>query len=180
NIRCASVSAPRIAVLPDTVLPFLREAVVAGGAQVVEPEEAEALVWAHPYDVDGLRAALGRGPGIRWVQLPWAGVERYAAAGIFDHEHTWTCAKRIYGEEVAEHALALGLAGMRAVHEFARARSWSSSRGRTLYDARVTVLGAGGITAAMVDLLEPFRADVTVVRRSDEPFRGASRTLSQT
>jgi phosphoglycerate dehydrogenase-like enzyme len=41
----------------------------------------------------------------------------------------------------------------------------------------VTLLGAGGITAALIDLLAPFRADVTVVRRSEEPVPGAARTV---
>jgi phosphoglycerate dehydrogenase-like enzyme len=157
---------------------FLRAAAEAGGAAVVDPEHANALVWGHPSDVDGLRSVLARGPGIRWVQLPWAGVERYAAAGIFDDGRMWTCAKAIYGEEVAEHALALGLAGMRAVAEFARARTWLTACGRTLYDARVTVLGAGGITAALTDLLRPFRAEVKVVRRSAQPFAGVARTVT--
>lgn len=37
---------PSIAVAPEGVRPFLAEAVVAGGARVVPPDEAEALVWA--------------------------------------------------------------------------------------------------------------------------------------
>ena len=36
----------------------------------------------------------------------------------------WSCAKRVYGEEVAETALDAGLVGLRAVPEFARARTW--------------------------------------------------------
>jgi phosphoglycerate dehydrogenase-like enzyme len=174
----AAAVTPRIAVLPEGSMSFLRDAVEAGGAAVVDPEKADALVWGHASDVDGLRSVLGRGPGIRWVQLPWAGVERYAAGGIFDHDRVWTCAKQIYGEEVAEHALALGLAGMRAVAEFARAKTWLSARGRSLYDARVTILGAGGIAAALIDLLAPFRAEVTVVRRSAQPVAGAARTVA--
>jgi phosphoglycerate dehydrogenase-like enzyme len=157
---------------------FLRDAAQAGGAEIVDPEKADALVWGHPFDVEGLQAVLARGPGIRWVQLPWAGVERYAAAGVFDRERVWTCAKRIYGEEVAEHALALALAGMRAVAEFARTRTWLTSRGRSLYDGRVTVLGAGGITDAFIDLIRPFRPEITIVRRSPAPVADAARTLT--
>jgi phosphoglycerate dehydrogenase-like enzyme len=41
----------------------------------------------------------------------------------------------------------------------------------------VTIVGAGGITVALMKLLEPFRAKVTVVRQRPEPLHGAVRTL---
>jgi len=39
-------------------------------------------------------------------------------------------------------------------------------------------LGGGGITIALLRLLEPFRAQVTVVRRRAEPVAGAVRTVT--
>lgn len=41
----------------------------------------------------------------------------------------------------------------------------------------MVVLGGGGITEALLALLAPFRARVTVVRRSPEPVAGAARTV---
>jgi phosphoglycerate dehydrogenase-like enzyme len=158
-------------------MPFLRDAVVAGGGQVVAPARAQALVWSDPREVDLLRTTLEQAPQISWVQLPWAGVEPFAEAGVFGDGRTWTCGKGVYAEEVAEHALALGLMGLRKVDEFARADSWSAPRGRSLFDGNVTILGAGGITVDLVRLLVPFRAEVTVVRRSGDDFPGAARTL---
>ena len=51
---------------------------------------------------------------MRWVQLPFAGVERVAEFGLLDHDRIWTCAKGSYAEPVAEHALLLTLAGLAA------------------------------------------------------------------
>jgi phosphoglycerate dehydrogenase-like enzyme len=115
------------------------------------------------------------------VQLPWAGVEEFAALGMFDDDGSgrrWTCGKGVYAEPVAEHALALALAGLRALPDRVRATTWGRHAGTSLYDAAVTILGAGGITECLVDLLRPMRTTVTVVRREgSRPFPGAARTV---
>ncbi|MEL7209476.1 MAG: D-isomer specific 2-hydroxyacid dehydrogenase family protein, partial [Actinomycetota bacterium] len=113
-------------------------------------------------------------PGIEDVQLPFAGVEAYGS--VLDTERVWTCAKRVYGETTAEHALTLILAGFRALGTFLPATTWLPNRGRNLLEAPVTIIGAGGIGEALIDLLEPFRCPVTVVRRSERPVKGAART----
>jgi phosphoglycerate dehydrogenase-like enzyme len=104
-------------------------------------------------------------------------VERVAAAGLLDDHRTWTCAKGSYAEPVAEHALALALAGLRDLDHRIRAETWGAGSGISLYDRSVTVLGGGGITGALLRLLAPFRVTATVVRRSSEPFPGADVTL---
>ncbi len=174
-------SPPRIAIAPDPAADWVGEAVVDGGGEVVALDLADALVWTAPRGADDLRGLLASAPGIRWVQLPWAGVEEFARLGVFDDDGSgrlWTCGKGVYAEPVAEHALALALAGMRSVPDRVRATSWGAQAGRSLYDGRVTILGAGGITEALVDLLRPMRTEVTIVRRdASKPFPGAARTL---
>lgn len=155
-----------------------RAAVIAGGGEVVDAAAAAALVWtAAGMDpvatATALRDTLDRFPRIRWVQLPWAGVEQYAAAGVLDHEHLWTCAKGVYGQPVAEHALTLTLACLRHVKEYSRAEHWTGQAGRTLVGARVTIFGAGGIARELMAFLAPFGCRVTVVRNRAEPFPGA-------
>jgi phosphoglycerate dehydrogenase-like enzyme len=113
------------------------------------------------------------------VQLPAAGVENAAGSGLFGDGRTWTSAKGTYGEPVAEHALALALAGLRHLPERITARTWGQPKGATLYDADVTVLGGGGIATSLLALLAPYRARVTVVRRRPDPLPGAARVLSQ-
>jgi phosphoglycerate dehydrogenase-like enzyme len=157
---------------------FAVEAVQAGGGVVVDvAEHPDALVWLNPGDVEGLAGALTTAPDVAWVQLPLAGVERIVEAGLFDDKRIWTCAKGSYAEPVAEHALALTLAGLRLLPTRVAARSWGKPAGTSLYGQRVTILGGGGITASLLQQLAPFRVESTVVRRQPEPVPGADRTV---
>lgn len=155
---------------------WLADAVVAGGGRVVGPAEATGMVWCETSEPDALRAVLDAHPAIEWVQLPFAGIEPYA--GVLDDRHVWTCAKRAYAAAVAEHALALMLAGLRGLWPYARASSWVADHGRNLYGAHVVVLGGGGIAEALLGLLEPFGCETTCVRRHPTPVPGADRTVT--
>jgi phosphoglycerate dehydrogenase-like enzyme len=139
--------------------------------------DASALMWLDARDLAGLRAALDATPAAGWVQLPFAGIERVAAAGLLDPARTWTCAKGAYAEPVAEHAMMLAMAGLRFLPERVAARSWGKAAGVSLYDQPVTILGGGGIAASLLSLLAPMRAQVTVVRRQAGDVPGAARTL---
>ena len=165
----------RVAVAPSRAAHVVAAVEQGGGSVVALTEEPEALVWMAPDDPAGLQEAVRSAPSLRWVQLPFAGVERFT--DVLDPSLTWTCAKGVYADPVAEHALALALAGLRSLPERARARSWGEQAAATLYDAEVVVLGAGGITTSLLRLLAPFRCTTTVVRRSGEPVPGATRTV---
>jgi len=168
----------RVAVGPAHAPEWLRDAVRDGGATVVQPGDAEAILWADPDDPAGLVAVLrAHGRNLEWVQLPWAGIEPYV--DVLDHDRTWTCGKGVYAEPVAELALTLTLAGLRALPEYLRTVPWSErgQHGTNLQGADVVVLGAGGITESFARLLAPFDAHLTVVRRRPEPFPGAQRTV---
>jgi len=121
-------------VLPEDRGRVLRPAVEQGGGVVVRAADAEGLVWAAQGDAAQLRAVLDANPGIRWVQLPWAGIEPFVE--VLDHDRVWTCGKGVYAEPVAEHALALALGGMRGIGRYARAGTWDAPYG-------VNLLGAG-------------------------------------
>jgi phosphoglycerate dehydrogenase-like enzyme len=173
------VPSPRVALAPTGDDVFV-DAVGEGGGVVVEVDEGpDALLWTTPGDWADLGPFLDAAPDAGWVQLPFAGVEGVAAAGLLTDDRTWTCAKGVYSEPVAEHALVLALAGLRSLGGYARARSWTGQSAETLFDAPVVVLGAGGITTSLLELLRPFRCHVTVVRRDGaRPLDGASRTVS--
>jgi phosphoglycerate dehydrogenase-like enzyme len=171
------VTKPAIAIGPFHRESTVRAVEAAGGEVVPTDENASALVWLEPADVDGLRKALAAAPAARWVQLPFAGIEPMAAAGLLDPGRTWTCAKGAYAEPVAEHALMLAMAGLRFLRERVTARSWGEAAGESLYDQPVTILGGGGIAASLISLLTPMRARVTVIRRQPGEVPGAARTL---
>jgi phosphoglycerate dehydrogenase-like enzyme len=171
------MSTPRIAVGPRPAS-FATDAVAAAGGSVVDiTDRPDALVWLDPMEVQGLADQMAVAPDVRWVQLPFAGVERILSFGLLDHERIWTCAKGSYAEPVAEHALMLALAGLRHLPVRVVARSWGTPAGTSLYDQPVTILGGGGITTKLLEQLAPFRAQTTVVRRQADPVPGATRTV---
>ena len=166
---------PKIAVAPAGERRWLADAVVAGGGVVVDPDQAQGVVWASTGGALDLRALLDTHPGIRWVQLPWAGIEPFVE--VLDDTHVWTCGKGVYAVPVAEHALMLALAGLRGLGTYARASSWSGPQGENLVGAAVTILGGGGITEELLPLLGPFGCRVTVVRRHPSPLDGAEEVV---
>lgn len=168
---------PRVAIGPGDPVPWLVEAVREGGGTLVDPAEADALVWTDPRDPAPLQATLAAHPHIRWVQLPWAGVEPFAQAGVFGDGRIWTCGKGVYAEPVAEHALAMALFGLRDLGVRAAATGWGRPSGRSLYDGRVTILGGGGIAESLLTLLAPMRVEATVLRRDPKPLAGRARVL---
>lgn len=163
-------AAPRIALAPEPGLSWLADAIVDGGGEIVPLADCEAIVWSDANDTEGLASALAQAPGARWVQLPWAGIEDFIP--MLDHEHVWTCGKGVYAEPVAELALTLGLAGLRGLNVYARASGWSGERGRNLIGARVTIVGGGGIAESLIELLQPFRCHITVVRSTVQHMEG--------
>ena len=172
------MNAPRIAVGPG-LAPWAAEAIRRGGGQAVPlDQDPEGLVWTDGGAMDALHSALATRPEITWVQLPQAGVERAFQAGVVDPQRRWTSAKGAFAQPVAEHALALILAGLRQLKVRSLARTWGQPAGETLFGQPVTILGAGGIATVLMRLLEPFGTPVTVVRQHPEPVPGAVRTVT--
>jgi phosphoglycerate dehydrogenase-like enzyme len=170
-----NTDAPRIHLGPSGGPDWLAAAVIAGGGELVGPDDAEGIVWADARAVDALRETLDDADHIRWVQLPFAGIENFVEH--LDHDRVWTCGKGVYAEPVAEMALALGIAGLRHVGAYAQATEWTGPRGRNLLDGNVTILGGGGITESLVRLLQPWHCDITVVRNRAEPMEGVDEVL---
>ncbi|OLT07762.1 hydroxyacid dehydrogenase [Pseudonocardia sp. CNS-004] len=151
--------------------PELVEAVrSAGGRLAASPAEASALVWygGGPAEFPALAH-----PGIRWVQLPNAGVEPWFEAGLVTSERVFTSAAGSYAPAVAEHTLALLLAAAKQLPTLARARTWTRPSPATLRGATVGIVGAGGIGRALIAMLAPLGADVLAVTRSGREVPGA-------
>ncbi|GAB06291.1 hydroxyacid dehydrogenase [Gordonia amarae] len=156
--------------------PQLVAAVEGAGGRVVPLDEARVLVW------------IGAGPkgfpelsdAVEWVALKTAGIEAYVAAGVIDDQRLWTNASGFYAEGVAEHALALLLAGLRQINTSVL-RHWDKepidTGVRTLRGATVAIVGAGGIGASLIPRLTAGGASVIAVNRSGRPVDGAKLTL---
>lgn len=172
---------PGIAVVPwadDGML----EAVAAGGGKIADAADADGLVWTDPRDPEALKQTLSSSTA-RWVQLPFAGIEAFAAAGAIDPTRTWTCAKGIYGPACAEQALALMLVAARRIHHHVRTRTWRSpglgSPERRLAGATVLVVGAGGIGRALIPMVDPLGARIWAINRSGSAVPGAELTATR-
>jgi phosphoglycerate dehydrogenase-like enzyme len=160
--------------------------VASAGGRLAEPAEADGLVWTDPGDPESLKRLLASSPA-RWIQLPFAGIESFFAAGVIESDRTWSCAKGIYGPATAEHALALILLAARRLHVHAAAKTWASearvgsgfgASERRLAGATVLIVGTGGIGRALVEMLDPLGPRIVGVNRSGRELAGAAATVT--
>lgn len=180
------IDGPRPTAGPIAILPFDHEGFAAavrdGGGEVGALDAStRGIVWLN-LDGDALGEVLAAHPAIEWVQLPMAGVERFAA--LFEAQGdrelpVWTSAKGSFAEPVAEHAVALTLAVLRGLPDKSRSTSWADPKtGISLYGRHVLIVGAGGIALEMMRLLAPFEVQITIVRRTSGDVPGARRTVA--
>jgi phosphoglycerate dehydrogenase-like enzyme len=166
---------PAIAVVPRGD-PEVLEAVEEGGGRLVEHGDAKGVMWTDPAHPEGLKELLESSPA-EWIQLPFAGIEKFVEADAIDPGRTWTCAKGIYGPTCAEHSLAFMLAAGRLFHKHIGATSWAGEENeRRLKTATVLIVGTGGIGKALASMLRPIGPRVLAVNRSGRPLEGAERT----
>jgi phosphoglycerate dehydrogenase-like enzyme len=172
----SDVTTPKIYLTPESPSEVFDAAKAAGAELVDSPASAEAFVW-FGQPPSALAEVLH--DGVRWVQVPSAGVESWISSGLLSRDGVvFTSATGSYAAQVAEHALALMLALARRVPELARASTWEWVSSSSLYGAVVGVVGAGGIGQELIRLLGPFGSRVLAVRRSGAPVPGASETVT--
>ena len=172
------VSPPAVFVGPGDLPDLLDAASRAGCSTVADIADADAVVWFGK-SPDELLPELH--PGIRWLQLPDAGVERWLAAGVFTADRVVTSAAGTFGPQVAEHALALILACLRQLPQAARASSWAPDvlRGSSLSGAVVTVVGAGDVGRCLLRLLRPLGCRTVAVTLRGAPVPEADRSVAE-
>ncbi len=102
--------------------PLLAEAIERGGGTVTaDGQDASAIVW-HGRQPSRIRGILH--PGIEWVQLDAAGIDRWLDEGLVDRNRRWTAVHAVYAPDVAEHAVAFVLAAARRFPQAARRTEW--------------------------------------------------------
>ena len=126
----------------------------------------------------GTRAleAAARMPRLRTIQCLWAGVDSfwpYVPDGVALHN-----AAGVHDASTAELALALMLARLRRLDDFARQPGvWLHEETPALADRRVLILGYGSIGTAIERRLAGFEVDVVRVARSARDVEGPSGTV---
>jgi phosphoglycerate dehydrogenase-like enzyme len=181
--RVPHVTPGDIAVEPQTAGSVMfRDAVErAGGVVAPLSENTRGLIWLSYSRADELSSTLEAYPLISWVQLPYAGVDAFADTlrSQAPANRVFTSAKGAFAQPVAEHALGMILALLRAFPRRARLTRWDDRTiGTSLYGRNVTIVGAGGIARELIRLLSPFDVSITIVRCTDHPVAGAQQTLT--
>ncbi|MBL8841451.1 MAG: MBL fold metallo-hydrolase [Planctomycetes bacterium] len=182
----AGWSAPRkVVVVGEAAAGVLQLAQAVPGLEVVGAADAAAAL---PLigDADGLLGAcnaalLERGARLRWVQVGSAGVERYVGLPtIASRQVALTNAQRLYGPEIADHALGMVLALMRglpaAVDNQRDARAWGrgdpvggSAAREELRGKTVLIAGLGGIGREIAVRAAAFGARVVATSSTARP-----------
>ncbi len=160
-----------IALLPDEVRPSdppVETAAVSADGVSDDVDLDRVGLFVPPYmgPVSTLELIAGM-PRLEVVQLLTAG---YESAQPYLRPGVRLCnAAGVHDASTAELAVALILASLRGLDDFARAMpegAWLSGRRSALADSRVVVVGAGGVGRAIAGRLEPFETDVVLVGRS--------------
>jgi len=109
-------------------------------------------------------------PNLEVVQLLTVGFD---TALEYVPDHVSLCnAVGVHDASTAELAVALVLASLRGIDDFARAMpqgDWIHDRRPSLVDQKVVIIGAGGVGQAIANRLIPFEVEVTLVARSQRP-----------
>ena len=153
----------------------LRRAAPRGTAFHVADSEAEAVgsiadadaVLGNRWLVQSLPAARR----LRWVQSNSVGVDRILGARQHLGDAVLTCARGLYDDQMAEHAIALLLAlvrGIPAARDAQRAERWERRPLTTVTGTGVLVLGWAGVGRGVARRARALGAHVTGVRRRHE------------
>ncbi|GIW05701.1 MAG: hydroxyacid dehydrogenase [Dehalococcoidia bacterium] len=144
------------------------------------PESAEyrALVAALPAQLAGVEAILLMGPArpivdyapdLKWIQIPWAGLDQIASAGVFERGITVTNARGLNARYVAEWALAAIVALAKHLPRYVRQqpdKRWERHVPLNLQDATVGIVGMGAIGNELAQLAAALGMRVVGTRRS--------------
>lgn len=121
-----------------------------------------AMGWL-PYDLLDL-------PGLKWVQLPSVGIDRYLRIGPLPDGLVVTNARGVFGVPGAEHAIALTFALARQIHIHVRQterREWKRNPvSIEVHGSKVLVVGLGDIGTEIARCFHALGANVSAVRRT--------------
>lgn len=128
----------------------------------------EGVTTLYPSDPDRLRAIetaqiifgnptteeLSRAGALAWVQMTWAGADRYLG-GHFPQNVRLTTASGAFGETIAEHALAMLLALCRRIPAYVRAGQWNDlGCEKQVNGATALIFGSGDLGGSIARRLK--------------------------
>ncbi len=100
--------------------------------------------------------ALQNAPQLRWLQMTWAGADRYLHGG-FPRGVLLTTASGAFGETIAEHAIGMLLALCRRLPAYARQGNWNDlGSERRVAGGTALIFGAGDLGGSIARRLQAF------------------------
>lgn len=114
-------------------------------------------------------------PKLKWIQVPWAGVERCVAIpALAERDILLTNAQRVYAPQIAEHVMAMAFTLARGLNRYMdEQRKGRWNRGavaegdhRELDGKALLVVGLGGIGTEVARLADAIGMRVSAIRRS--------------
>ena len=139
------------------------------------PQQLQATAEAEIIFGEPQPQALAQAKRLRWLQISWAGADSFAKAPELPQDVILTNASGVYGEVIAEHALALLLALARRLPQYwaQQQRSLWRDCGTewTLNGKQVLILGAGDLGTQLAQRLQGFGAAVTGICRTARPAK---------
>lgn len=149
---------------------WLREA-AADRCELVFADEAA------PENFAGVTAVFGEPsieavlqmPDLEWIQLSWAGADRYTKSPDYPKHVLLSCASGAYGGTIAEYMFGTILAMYRNLPRYVRQMDqglWQPKMPSCGIEGKtVLILGAGNIGSEFAKRLRPFGAKIIGVRR---------------
>ncbi len=115
------------------------------------------------------REEILAGKNIKWIQLTWAGVDKYIRNQDIMANITLTNASGAFGKIIAEYVIGMIISLYRdfpVYHANQREHVWMKNNATyTIYGKQVLILGTGDIGRNIAHRLKGFEAHVTGIRR---------------
>ena len=141
--------------------------------QAAQPlERTEKIEEAQIIIGEPTQEELKQATSLKWVQMTWAGADRYQNA--FPPDVILTTASGAYGETIAEHALAMLFSLCRRLPAYARKNDWSDlGSEKRIYGSTALIFGSGDIGSAIAKRLKVLGVNtIGVCRDLKKPREG--------
>lgn len=131
-----------------------RDSITTAEVVIGEPEESE----------------LRKAENLHWIQLTWAGADKYTKMKIFPETITLTNASGAFGKIISEYVIGNIIALYRGLPVYWKNKQeclWVQNRSSdTIYGKNVLILGTGDIGKNIAHRIKAFETHVTGIKRT--------------
>lgn len=131
-----------------------RDSITTAEVVIGEPEESE----------------LRKAENLHWIQLTWAGADKYTKMKIFPETITLTNASGAFGKIISEYVIGNIIALYRGLPVYWKNKQeclWVQNRSSdTIYGKNVLILGTGDIGKNIAHRMQAFETHVTGIKRT--------------